>query len=69
MKILGYWGSQEQYSMQDLTRFVIEVEKGGFTATMTSDHFHPLGSMITDNAILDGFVNRYVNNWLLTNVN
>jgi coenzyme F420-dependent glucose-6-phosphate dehydrogenase len=27
--------------MQDLIKFVIEAEKGGFTATMTSDHFHP----------------------------
>jgi hypothetical protein len=34
MKFLGYWGSQEQYSMQDLIRFAIEVEKGGFTATI-----------------------------------
>ncbi len=41
MVFLGYWASQEQYSMEDLTRFVIEAEKGGFTATMTSDHFHP----------------------------
>lgn len=41
MKFIGYWASQEQYSMQDLFRFVREAEKGGFTATMTSDHFHP----------------------------
>ncbi len=41
MKFLGYWGSQEQYSIQDLIRFAIEVEKSGITATMTSDHFHP----------------------------
>ncbi len=41
MKFLGYWASQEQYSMQDLIRFTIEAEKGGFTTTMTSDHFHP----------------------------
>ncbi|HXT84453.1 MAG TPA: LLM class flavin-dependent oxidoreductase, partial [Verrucomicrobiae bacterium] len=41
MKFLGYWASQEQYSMQDLIGFTIEAEKGGFTATMTSDHFHP----------------------------
>ncbi len=41
MKFIGYWASQEQYSMQDLIRFVIEAEKGGFTTTMTSDHFHP----------------------------
>ena len=27
--------------MQDLIKFVIEAEKGGFTSTMTSDHFHP----------------------------
>ena len=41
MRSVGYWASQEQYSMQDLIKFVIEAEKGGFTATMTSDHFHP----------------------------
>lgn len=41
MKFIGYWASQEQYSMQDLLRLVVEAEKGGFTATMTSDHFHP----------------------------
>ncbi|HYG00493.1 MAG TPA: LLM class flavin-dependent oxidoreductase [Candidatus Saccharimonadales bacterium] len=41
MNSVGYWASQEQYSMQDLFKFVIEAEKGGFTATMTSDHFHP----------------------------
>ena len=41
MRLVGYWASQEQYSMQDLIKFVIEAEKGGFTSTMTSDHFHP----------------------------
>ncbi len=41
MRSVGYWASQEQYSMQDLIKFVIEAEKGGFTSTMTSDHFHP----------------------------
>jgi coenzyme F420-dependent glucose-6-phosphate dehydrogenase len=41
VKSVGYWASQEQYSMQDLIKFVIEAEKGGFNATMTSDHFHP----------------------------
>ncbi len=41
MGFIGYWASQEQYSMQDLIKFAIEAEKGGFTATMTSDHFHP----------------------------
>ena len=39
--LLGYWAAQEQYLMQDLLKFVVEAEKGGFTATMTSDHFHP----------------------------
>jgi coenzyme F420-dependent glucose-6-phosphate dehydrogenase len=39
--LLGYWAAHEQYSMQDLLRFVIEAEKNGFTTTMTSDHFHP----------------------------
>jgi coenzyme F420-dependent glucose-6-phosphate dehydrogenase len=38
---LGYWAAHEQYSMQDLLRFVIEAEKNCFTTTMTSDHFHP----------------------------
>jgi len=38
---IGYWTSQEQYSLHDLLQFVIEAERGGFTATMTSDHFHP----------------------------
>ncbi|WP_148685365.1 LLM class flavin-dependent oxidoreductase [Candidatus Nitrosocosmicus hydrocola] len=41
MKLLGYWASQEQYSINDLISFVREAESGGFTATMTSDHFHP----------------------------
>jgi alkanesulfonate monooxygenase SsuD/methylene tetrahydromethanopterin reductase-like flavin-dependent oxidoreductase (luciferase family) len=41
MSFIGYWASQEQYSMQNLIKFVIEAEKGGFTTTMTSDHFHP----------------------------
>jgi coenzyme F420-dependent glucose-6-phosphate dehydrogenase len=41
MTVLGYWTSQEQYRMQDLLEFVVEAEKGGFTSTLTSDHFHP----------------------------
>jgi coenzyme F420-dependent glucose-6-phosphate dehydrogenase len=40
-KIIGYWAAQEQYSMQDLLRFVVEAERSGFNITMTSDHFHP----------------------------
>jgi Luciferase-like monooxygenase len=36
-----YWASQEQYSMQDLLKFVTEAEKGGFNSCLTSDHFHP----------------------------
>jgi coenzyme F420-dependent glucose-6-phosphate dehydrogenase len=39
--IVGYWASQEQYSMQDLLRFVTEAEHGGFKTCLTSDHFHP----------------------------
>jgi coenzyme F420-dependent glucose-6-phosphate dehydrogenase len=39
--IVGYWASQEQYSMQDLIKFVTEAEIGGFNTCMTSDHFHP----------------------------
>ena len=41
MTLLGYWASQEQYSMQNLLEFVVEAEKGGFTSVLTSDHFHP----------------------------
>jgi hypothetical protein len=38
---IGYWAAHEQYSLQDLLKFVVEAEKCGFTTTMTSDHFHP----------------------------
>ena len=38
---IGYWTSQEQYSMLDLLKFVIEAERNGFSECMTSDHFHP----------------------------
>ena len=38
---IGYWAAQEQYSMHDLLKYVVEAERGGFTTTMTSDHFHP----------------------------
>ncbi len=41
MTKLGYWASQEQYSMNDLFEFVREAEKAGFDQTLTSDHFHP----------------------------
>lgn len=41
MTKLGYWASQEQYSMEDLFEFVKEAEKAGFDQTLTSDHFHP----------------------------
>jgi coenzyme F420-dependent glucose-6-phosphate dehydrogenase len=41
MTEIGYWASQEQYSMQRLIDFVKEAEKGGFESTLTSDHFHP----------------------------
>ena len=41
MASIGYWAAHEQYSMHQLLKFVIEAEKGGFTTTMTSDHFHP----------------------------
>ena len=37
---IGYWAAQEQYSMHDLLKFVVQAEKGGFNSTMTSDHFH-----------------------------
>jgi coenzyme F420-dependent glucose-6-phosphate dehydrogenase len=38
---VGYWESQEQYSMHDLITFVSEAERGGFKTCLTSDHFHP----------------------------
>ncbi len=38
---VGYWASQEQYSMQNLLEFVGQAEMGGFTSVLTSDHFHP----------------------------
>jgi coenzyme F420-dependent glucose-6-phosphate dehydrogenase len=41
VNIVGYWASQEQYSMQDLLKFVTEAEHGGFKTCLTSDHFHP----------------------------
>jgi coenzyme F420-dependent glucose-6-phosphate dehydrogenase len=39
--VVGYWASQEQYSMQDLLKFVFEAERGGLNTCLTSDHFHP----------------------------
>ena len=39
--IIGYWASQEQYSMQDLLKFVVEAERNGMNTCLTSDHFHP----------------------------
>jgi coenzyme F420-dependent glucose-6-phosphate dehydrogenase len=39
--IIGYWASQEQYSMRDLLKFVAEAEKAGFNSCLTSDHLHP----------------------------
>ena len=38
--VVGYWASQEQYSMQDLLKFVVEAERGGLKTCLTSDHFH-----------------------------
>jgi hypothetical protein len=37
--LVGYWASQEQYSMHDLIKFVTEAERGGFNTCLTSDHF------------------------------
>ena len=31
---IGYWASQEQYSMQDLLKFVSEAESGGFNSCL-----------------------------------
>ena len=39
---LGYWAAHEQYSMQDLLRFVVEAEKtgclGGMIMLMETSH-------------------------------
>jgi coenzyme F420-dependent glucose-6-phosphate dehydrogenase len=40
-KLVGYWAAHEQYSLTQLLDFVIRAEKGGFSSTMASDHFHP----------------------------
>lgn len=39
MTEIGYWASQEQYSMQQLIDFVKEAERAGFESTLTSDIF------------------------------
>jgi coenzyme F420-dependent glucose-6-phosphate dehydrogenase len=39
--VVGYWASQEQYSMHDFIKFVTEAERIGFNTCLTSDHFHP----------------------------
>ena len=39
--VIGYWACQEQFSMQDLLKFVVESERGGLKTCLTSDHFHP----------------------------
>jgi coenzyme F420-dependent glucose-6-phosphate dehydrogenase len=36
--VVGYWPSQEQYSMQDLLKFVVESETDGLKTCFTSDH-------------------------------
>ena len=54
MAILGYWASQEQYSMHNLIKFVIEAEKGGFTATSLVTISIP-GGIIMAMVILHGF--------------
>ena len=51
---IGYWASQEQYSMQQLIDFVKEAEKGGIITTMTSDISIP-GGMMVGMVILHGF--------------
>jgi hypothetical protein len=33
--VVGYWASQEQYSMQNLLKFVAEAERGGFNTCLT----------------------------------
>lgn len=40
-KLVGYWAAHEQYSLTELLDFVVRAEKGGFSTTMASDHFHP----------------------------
>jgi hypothetical protein len=40
-RFVSYWAAHEQYSVNDLLKFVVEAEKCGFGATMANDHFHP----------------------------
>jgi coenzyme F420-dependent glucose-6-phosphate dehydrogenase len=40
-ELVGYYAAHEQHSLSQLLDFVVRAEKGGFTTTMTSDHFHP----------------------------
>ena len=48
LNMVGYWASQEQYSMQDLLKFVTEAERGGLSSCLFT--FIP-GGMIMDMVI------------------
>jgi hypothetical protein len=54
MTLLGYWASQEQYSMQNLLEFVVEAEKTDLHPSLQVITFI-LGGMTMDLVILHGF--------------
>jgi len=54
MTLLGYWASQEQYSMQNLLEFVVEAEKADLHPSLRVITFI-LGGMTMDLVILHGF--------------
>ena len=35
--VIGYWACQEQFSMQDLLKFVVESERGGLKISWWHD--------------------------------
>ena len=54
MTLLGYWASQEQYSMQNLLEFVVEVKRADLHPSLQVITFI-LGGMTMDLVILHGF--------------
>ena len=41
MPTIGYHASHEQFRPSELLECVVAAEQAGFTASMSSDHFHP----------------------------
>lgn len=53
MPLVGYWASQEQYSMHNLLEFITEAEKGDFHLLLQVTIFIR-GGMTTDLVISHG---------------